>query len=389
MHSLAEFTGKGKMSSAGGLTSCSPALGVVGGAAAGTPVGSPRPSGVGTPEFIQDNSAKVPSPLSPARSEHEKKHAAGVRRHQLQLQADLTAADLEDDQRKVFNCHRHYPVKHEECGAVFWRSTGFRCRHPLCAHCLRDRADQLAAKWAPVLSEKLAAGHKLAKVMLSTRRYPGESLDDAYARADKGWQRLRGSKEWRQHVAGELVALEVAYSVGWGVHYHLIVELVQYWPQSELSRKWHECTGDSMVVWISAIGTGGVTLEDATAEQIKYPCKPADILGSPDRVVEYSEWAKGRQLFKASGSFHGALKARQEALAVAEGLTVEELEERDQAAARDERALLLDTCPYCGGHGGIVELYGEGVGRAEWELVPLNEVYWGLAPPGDSDASVE
>lgn len=375
--------------SAEGFSSLPSALGAGGIAAAGTSAGSPRPRQEATPAFIQDNSAKVTTPPSPGPSEHEKKHAAAVRRHQLQLQQDLRAADLDEDARKIFSCHRLYPVKHEDCGAVFWRSTGFRCRHPLCAQCLRDRSDELAAKWAPVCADRLAAGRRLAKVMLSTRRYPGETLEDAFARAELGWKRLRRSKEWRKHVAGELVALEVAYSVGWGVHYHLIVELVQYWPQAELSAKWYECTGDSMVVWISAIGTGGVSLEDAIAEQIKYPGKPADLLGWPDRVVEYSEWAKGKQLFKASGTFHGALKARQEALAAAEGLTLDELEARDLVAATDERQALLDTCPFCGGHGGIVELYGDGIARAEWECVPLNKVYWGLAPPEASGAPVE
>jgi hypothetical protein len=221
-------------------------------------------------------------------------------------------------------------------------------------------------------------------MMLSTKRYPGETLEAAGERAKAGLQKLVRSAEFKRHVRGGVVSTEVARSrFGWGVHYHALIDC-DYWAQEALSALWLRITGDSMVVWIKRVapdaGPGG--LEDAIEEVIKYPCKVAEVLDDDAWVREYLGWAPGRRMFRAFGSCVGALKRYEAELAGAAGLTVDAYREVlavEQGLEHDKAVEQENECPCCGGKGNISIVAGLVVER--WDCVQVAGSIWWLRVP--------
>ncbi len=337
---------------------------------------------VGGAPLFKTTGNKSASPALSVADWKERKAAelrSARRDNSLKLQRALRLAGRDLDANDVRQCGRLRGYSHAACGSTFYRGDGTSCQNPLCAYCQHERAGKIAAAWSPILMRFAAPAH----LMLSSRRYPGESLDDAGKRVISAFRRMTSRKEFRAHVRGWVASCEVARSAGWGVHFHVLIDC-DWWDVADISRLWHEVTGDSMVVWIKRVAAGDtVGLRDAISEVIKYPCKAADILDDPEAVVEYIDWVAGRRMFSAGGSCHGALSRYRSELAAAAGLTVAELDAKDAKELSEQVAVvkaLEDVCPVCGGQGGIVVVLG--LVRPRWDCVPINELWWGPAPPG-------
>ncbi len=300
-----------------------------------------------------------------------------------QLQGILHRGGRDAEANEVRQCGQLWGYQHSGCGGVMYKSLGISCQNALCAYCQHERAARLAADWSPVI-EKFKWP---AYWVVTLKRYVGESLSDAWKRFDKSFRRLRRHPEWKRHVTGYVCSYEIARSsAGWGPHANLIVDC-EWWEWADLVALWHSITGDSTVVRVKRIGVGtDFSLRDAISEVIKYVCKPAEIMDDDEAAIEFLDWVAAsphRHMFVAGGSAWGGVKAHREQLAAEAGITVDELDLRDaevEALRVSEFKELEDTCPHCGGRGDIVPLYG--VVKPRWECVPLNDVWWGPAPPG-------
>lgn len=380
MPSVAQSFLKGN--SAGGVPPSLPALGADGTAAAAAPVGSPRPPGGGDSYLETIGNKSTTSPKT--QRDYETEQRVRRRRDVGKLISVLRELGLDSDALGVRQCGQVWKYKCDNCdGAAYKRLRGISCHHPLCAYCLHDRAARLAAEWAPVLAWLFTYP---AHMTLTLRRYPDESLEAMDARFLEAFGKLIRSREWKRHVKGGVLNLEIAHSdAGWGVHGHLLVDC-QWWNELELSALWLSITGDSTSVKIKRVSAEPGGLRDAIAEVIKYPVKLADILDRPELVGELVDYLAGpgkhRRAFRAFGSAVGALKRYREHIASEKGITLDELEASEREAERLETErleALADTCPHCGAAGCMRIVPAQVLPR--WETVALNDVWYGVGPP--------
>lgn len=307
--------------------------------------------------------------------------AARVRdRGRRQLARSLESLGDMGEAANVKWCGRFQMSKMSGCGHVVYKRTGMHCDNPLCLECAHRRAGELAAAWSPVAERYMVAP---AVIMLSQSRRLGESYLENRLRFMTAWELFRRRVDFKGHVAGALVSIETAYSEkGWGTHAHILADC-KWWPQSELSRAWLDVTGDSPVVYIQRVTAGPEGLRAALAEVIKYPFKPAGILNRPELVKEYLAGCVQFKSFRQYGTMAGGLARLQRDIASDRGLTLAELQASDAAelqASLDALAELERICPICGAVSSPVAVPYEFLDGGK--LYRLNDVWWGLSPPG-------
>lgn len=181
---------------------------------------------------------------------------------------------------------------------------------PLCA--IRRGSKSLQAyldKWAVVREEN--PGLKLYLVTLTVKN--GPDLRERQTHLTASLRRLMDRRRYynagiRGAPYSSLVrALGAVYSLeltnkgnGWHPHCHMIVAGTQSIDQSELSREWHQITGDSMVVDVRPI-TGDPV--DGFMEVFKYAVKFSDLTLSDN--WEAAQVLKGKRLLNSFGLFRG------------------------------------------------------------------------------------
>ena len=177
---------------------------------------------------------------------------------------------------------------------------------PLCA--IRRGAKALAAylaRWEAIQAQKPA----LRPFLVTLTVKDGPDLAERFQHLHKGqrelWKRKqRGRGSVLDGVEGAVWSYEVKRGQGSGVwHPHLhMIALAESQPDAEqLSREWHEITGDSFIVDVRPISQ-----EDPVSgfvEVFKYAVKFSD--QEPADTVHAWQTLKGKRLLASSGCFRG------------------------------------------------------------------------------------
>lgn len=197
---------------------------------------------------------------------------------------------------KMADCCSTPAVGLTKAGAVgcVW----FRCRDRLCPLCAAARSRQMADRIAKAVRE----ADSLRFVTL-TFKHTDAPLREQLDRLYDAYRELRRSPEWKRHVYGSVATIEVKRSedgTAWHPHLHVLTDGV-FWDQSDLARVWKRITGDSPIVWISAVPHR----KKIIAYVAKYAGKPADMHGwEPGWIREYAHAVHRRRMLITAGNLH-------------------------------------------------------------------------------------
>ena len=138
-------------------------------------------------------------------------------------------------------------------GSCGRRLITLRCGDRTCSFCRVKDYYRLLEKYAPALREI----HRPKLITLTLVNYPDLTRDGVshLRQCMKAlFERLEGI------IRGGLYAIEATNrGRGWHVHVHVLAD-ADFIPQGELSRIWHEITGDSFIVDVRAVDSPGEAL---------------------------------------------------------------------------------------------------------------------------------
>jgi len=207
------------------------------------------------------------------------------------------------------------------CGSAAWvmecktdssihRVVCSRCRDRFCEACASERRRLVANNLYRWLDKRfpVARSHKAripVRFVTLTLKATDSPLSATLDRLQKCWCRLRRRKLFASSQKGGLCFLEVKRGKNsgyWHPHLHALVE-GDYLSQKQLSRAWHEITGDSFVVHIEAIADAGKAAQYVT----KYASKALDssVWQDQDDLVIAIHALAGRRVFATFGSWSG------------------------------------------------------------------------------------
>ena len=211
---------------------------------------------------------------------------------------------------KVIGCGDYLQFRHFfTVDTVRLHAAQFCKKHLLCPLCaIRRGAKALAAylaRWHTIQAQKPA----LRPFLVTLTVKDGPDLEERFKHLHKSqhelWKRkLRRRGSVLDCVAGAVWSYEVKRGQGsgmWHPHLHMIA-LSETQPDAEqLSREWHEITGDSFIVDVRPISQ-----EDPVSgfiEVFKYAVKFSD--QEPADTVHAWETLRGKRLLASSGCFRG------------------------------------------------------------------------------------
>lgn len=194
--------------------------------------------------------------------------------------------------------------------------------HYLCPFC----ASRRAAKNVKAYEEKielLMTGHKeLIPVMITLTVKNQSDLKRVYGHMKKSFKKLmnrrRSNKCHGTHmtemrkVQGAVAAHELTYNEEtdeYHPHIHMVALLNDYIDVKELSKEWHEITGDSYIVDVRKISAKKSTKEGVSnlgaglAEVFKYALKFSDL--PQGKLWEAYKVLKGKRMVSAYGDLYG------------------------------------------------------------------------------------
>lgn len=184
-----------------------------------------------------------------------------------------------------------------ECGSAMWLQHSptdgdlrFICNHCHDRFCVPCQAT-VARTITNNLTGIIAARH--VRFLTLTLRHSNTPLRAQIDRIRRSFLVLRRRAEWKSHVDGGAAFIEVKLSARdgmWHVHLHCLIE-GSFWEQREISREWHEVTGDSSIVDVRRISQGA----DAARYVTKYVTKAIDdsLLNNHDKLIEAIVALKG------------------------------------------------------------------------------------------------
>lgn len=187
-----------------------------------------------------------------------------------------------------------------------YRLAGSSCHDRFCVPCATERSGVMAAN-----ANRIVQGKEVRFLTLTLRSEHeplGALLDKLYA----SFQALRRRNIWKDHVVGGVAFLEIkwfAEKERWHPHVHCLIEGT-WIDQKEISKAWHEITGDSFVVDIRRPGN-----MDSIARYVaKYASKPLhkSFARIADRLDEAVLAMRGRKLAITYGSWRGELLTQTE-----------------------------------------------------------------------------
>lgn len=197
--------------------------------------------------------------------------------------------------------------RYDKCGSCcqlfYSKSTGRKkivgdfCKCRTCAPCSNAKARLISGNLIKFL------GDRHTRFTTLTIVHRGETLTELIDRLVACFKLLRRRGAWKKYVAGFAAFMEAKWSTrtkGWHVHFHILTEGL-YWPQKELSREWHICTGNSYIVDIQAKGTNASRAYYAS----KYASKPFNSADIPDaaKLTEAIKSLHRRKLWYVGGSW--------------------------------------------------------------------------------------
>jgi len=192
-----------------------------------------------------------------------------------------------------------------DCGAISTceathnevRVRGSSCRHPLCEPCRQERSAKIRNNLYVLCIDKEI------RFLTLTLRHSDTALVHQIDRLYRSFAALRRRKEWRENVQGGAAFFEVKISERDGryhPHLHILLE-GRWWEHKEISRLWHEVTGDSSVVDI----TRPRVIEDVCAYAVGYCCKSihASCFRDTDTLDEVQIALRGRRMCLTFGTW--------------------------------------------------------------------------------------
>ncbi len=180
-----------------------------------------------------------------------------------------------------------------------YRLGGSSCHDRFCVPCAADRSRNLATN---VLN---ALNHEPARFLTLTLKTNDGPLATQIDRLYSCFATLRKRHLWQSRVTGGCAFTEVKWSnntEAWNVHVHCIIHGA-FLPKWELSKAWHEITGDSMIVDLRIIRD-----QDHIARYItKYASKPIDntFTNRQPLLDEVIRAMHGRRLCFTFGTWRG------------------------------------------------------------------------------------
>lgn len=204
---------------------------------------------------------------------------------------------IQNRSQKIQDCCRYPTIRVDSQGELFFSPS--RCRDRLCPLCARIASRQTQAR-VQIAIEKWDQCRHLTLTLKSTDSPLVEQLD----RLIGCFRRVRQRRWWKSRVKGGIGTVEITFNKTtnqWHPHLHLLLD-GSYMPHAEISDQWRDVTGDSPIVYITAVHGR----EEATRYIAKYVTKPADVVTlDQDRAVELAKALSGRRTLIAFGAAHG------------------------------------------------------------------------------------
>lgn len=183
--------------------------------------------------------------------------------------------------------------------------------HLLCQLCAIRRGAKALAAYLQRFETIRAAKPSLKAFMVTLTLKHGDDLGERFKSLQKAvrelWmRRARGRGSWLDPVQGAVWSYECKKgknSGQWNCHLHMIAlssqNLAAYPSQQELSRTWHNITGDSKIVDVRPIDQDNPV--DGFLEVFKYATKFSDM--QPEELLSAYNVLKGRRLLASAGCF--------------------------------------------------------------------------------------
>lgn len=154
------------------------------------------------------------------------------------------------------------------------------CHCRACATCQCARRYRLEKVFA-----RKAKGFRQVKMVTLTLLHSDASLPEQCHRIKECFRRLRSRAVWKQLVRGGFWVIEITRNEEhqqWHVHIHACIDC-KYLPHEWLRNQWQKVTGDSYIVWISAITPA------RSAYLAKYVSKGSSVASDSEALWNYYE----------------------------------------------------------------------------------------------------
>lgn len=165
-----------------------------------------------------------------------------------------------------------------------------RCRCRMCPLCQRQRAVDLGKRLGELVGEMNSP-----RMFTLTLKSSTEPLRAQLTRLAAAFRRLRQQDRWDELVDGGVLVVEVTRHRGTGLyHPHLhCIATGRFFPQPVLKKMWLKATGDSDVVWVSAVADRRA----AGRYLAKYVAKSADLYDWPqDAIADFAAQTRGLRM---------------------------------------------------------------------------------------------
>ena len=225
------------------------------------------------------------------------RHSGWQDRRQRVLDA-LERIDPESSRLARFAaCGQHAWILQSVSEPDVFRVACSKCRDRLCSPCARERGRRVAARVA-----ELSKDREIRFITL-TLRINDAPLGDQVTRLMQCFARLRRRRLWRDTQYGGVAFLELKrrpHNHTWHPHVHIISEGV-FVEKRDLSKAWHEITGDSFIVKIQECDSS----DRAAYYAAKYSGKAVHngVENDPEMLDEAIQALKGRRLHTCFGSW--------------------------------------------------------------------------------------
>lgn len=256
---------------------------------------SPAP----TPEISHPRFGSREFDSQPATAEEQRFRHSGwaVRRHQI-YKALLRTHRPDARIDRFCNCGAGAQLQVSQDGNDL-RYICMRCKDRWCAPCCSERS----AGFAERVAQQIAG--KTTRFITLTLRHSNTPLAAQIDRLYRSFAALRRRATTCTVFEGGAAFLEPKRNRandGWHPHLHIITEGT-YIDQRDLSRTWHEITGDSSIVDIRRVHDNA----DVARYVCKYVTKPADpsVFACPDALDEMITALAGRRLCMTFGTWRG------------------------------------------------------------------------------------
>lgn len=248
---------------------------------------------------VQADAAVSPlGPCDPAADiEVEFRHSGWQNRRQHVLDAFERIDPLSSRAARFAACGSHAWVVESVSEPGIYRVACSKCRDRLCVPCATARGRRVASRVAEL------SKNREIRFLTLTLRINYAPLGDQVTRLISCFARLRRRVLWKKSQTGGVAFLELKRrpdSHTWHPHIHAIIEGV-FLDKRDISRAWHQITGDSFVVKIQECNSG----EKAAYYAAKYAGKAVHngVESDPEMLEEAIVALKGRRLLTCFGSW--------------------------------------------------------------------------------------